>query len=75
MTREIEVTISGKTGSGKTTVGLLIKEALEKSGFSVKLSDPDYNIQNTDKLYELQKIRTDSLKERATVHVRTVRGR
>ena len=41
MTRKLRIAISGTHNTGKTTVGIALRDFLRERGFSVELADPD----------------------------------
>ena len=74
MEREIDIVISGRPGCGKTTVGMLIKEALESRGFRVKLKDQDYSFSNIHEIAKMQKAVASSDLSNSTVNIQVLNG-
>lgn len=66
----MKVTITGATATGKTTVALLIADALRAAGFSVNETDPD--VLEGSAHPELQEARLPAVIARGTVTVETV---
>lgn len=46
MKDEIKIVVSGKTGSGKSRISVLLKQFLEANGFDVNLELNDGDIEN-----------------------------
>ena len=66
---KIEITIKGLTGSGKTTVGFLIQQALIDAGFDNTFLFDDIPL---NELLTKQKKRIKSLKENLEININMV---
>ena len=70
----LKITITGETASGKTTIALLIQEALMKAGFGVHNADLD--VEYGTHYPDLQPKRVEALVERDTlIDIETVQVR
>lgn len=67
---EITITVCGKAGSGKTTLGLLIYDMLQEHGFECALEDLDRPLGATD-IERLMTAGLETLPERTRVTIVT----